>query len=1262
MQHADKGLRQWVRASLQLSTFLGVAMIAVIWAGLALHLNMEEQSAVASAKQNSGNLARAFEEHVVRSIEQGDKVLLALRAAYAKNPAQFDIENARVYLDNLILQVGVIGPDGFLKATTNAPPPGARIDLGDREHYRVHLNTDKDELFISKPVTGRTTGQSSIQLTRRLANPDGSFGGVIVASIDQSYLMRFYDSVDVGKDGNILLVGLDGIVRAARGYKKLNPNQSFNDSSLFKNLYESPTGFFETLARADGIERLMSYRKIGSLPLIVAVGLAQHEVFADYWRDRRIYYIGAVVLTVLILIVTGIGAARNRKLALSEALKRAKLLLESALEHMPHGLCMFSRDQRLIVANKLFAEMYGLAPEQAKPGTTLSDILYARVAAGYCPENTEKYVSDRLNVVPYEVKPGCSVDELKNGRVFLVRWQPMQGGGWVATHEDITERHWAEARAAAANQKLIEQQYAIDQAVIVAVTDLTGRITYANDNFCRISGYACEELLGANHRILKSGFHPEKFYRDMYCRIAAGQVWRAEVCNKAKDGSLHWLDTTIVPQLGPDGKPIGYMAIRVDVTERKKAEAELGKTRAFLSAVIDNLPIMITVKDARDLSYVLVNRASEKIFKLPVAQMIGKRAPDIVAPGQAALFEARDREVLNGRQLVSFEHEIELADGAVRCVQAMKVPILGDDGEPQYLITHSQDITERRQLELERERDRAFLNTIVENVPTAIIVKNARDRRFVLVNRAYEEIHGISRDNVIGKSSYDIFPQADADNVSQNDDDLLRTGEYFYEHQVQTPGKGTRIVAVKKLVIRGSGGEPQYLLGVIDDVTERKRAEERISYLARHDALTGIANRTVLREKLEEALARLQSRRDGFAVFILDLDEFKYINDTLGHSTGDQLLKELALRLQSSMDETDFVARLGGDEFAIIQSGVTNQREGAIALAVKVLDIVGRPFDLDGYNVTVQTSIGIALAPENGAEPGELLKKADLALYRVKSEGRNSFSFFEEAMSKDATARHQLLNDLRAALSRNEFELHYQPIVDAKTTRPCGAEALVRWRHPVKGVISPDRFIWLAEESGLMEPLGEWILERACADAASWPENIKVAVNLSAVQFRSGKLFDVILCALVESGLSPERLELEITESVLLQNKDGYGVMIQQLKNIGISIVLDDFGTGYSSLSYLTRFPFGKIKIDKSFTQGLSSRADCAAVVASVLTLARGLDMVVTAEGVETKQEFELLRAAGAHQIQGYLFGRPVPVAELDFSALERKGQAVEAA
>jgi diguanylate cyclase (GGDEF)-like protein len=447
------------------------------------------------------------------------------------------------------------------------------------------------------------------------------------------------------------------------------------------------------------------------------------------------------------------------------------------------------------------------------------------------------------------------------------------------------------------------------------------------------------------------------------------------------------------------------------------------------------------------------------------------------------------------------------------------------------------------------------------------------------------------------------------------------------------------------------------------DITARKDAEAQISYAATHDALTGLLNRAALLERMNQTLAHMrQQQRGTLTVHLLDLDGFKHVNDTLGHAAGDNLLKELAGRLKSSLRETDIVARLGGDEFAIIQTDATDQREDAIALAVGTLEMVAKPFILDGQEVCVRTSIGIALAPVNGTDAAELLKKADLAMYRVKSEGRNSFSFFDEDLSEKAVTRLQLVNDMRAALSRNEFELHYQPLFDARTSRLCGMEALVRWRHPVAGLLYPDRFIGIAEETGLMEPLGQWILQRACADAVSWPESIKVAVNLSAGQFRSGVLFDVILCALVESGLPPERLELEITESLLLQGKENNVLVIQQLKNIGITIALDDFGTGYASLSYLLLFPFDKIKIDKSFTHGLLTRTDCMAVVASILTLARGLEIAVTAEGVETNTQFELLRAEGVNYVQGYLFGRPRPLAELDFSALELIVRADEAA
>ncbi|MBI5263549.1 MAG: EAL domain-containing protein [Bradyrhizobium sp.] len=436
----------------------------------------------------------------------------------------------------------------------------------------------------------------------------------------------------------------------------------------------------------------------------------------------------------------------------------------------------------------------------------------------------------------------------------------------------------------------------------------------------------------------------------------------------------------------------------------------------------------------------------------------------------------------------------------------------------------------------------------------------------------------------------------------------------------------------------------------------------RISYLANYDSLTGLGNRALLNEKLQEALARVNRSEDsGFAVLLLDLDGFKYINDTLGHAAGDELLKQLASRLKSSVREVDFLARLGGDEFAIVQGSETNQSEAAIALAVRLLEVVGAPFNLDRHEMTVGVSIGIAIAPHDGDSFGALLQNADLALYRGKCEGGNSFCFFDKEMGRLAATRLQTVNDLRLALNRDEFEIHYQPIFDALSCQPCVVEALLRWRHPEMGLIPPDRFIPLAEEAGLMEQLGQWVLERACADAVAWPDHLKVAINLSAVQFRSGRLLNVVLGALVDSGLPPERLELEITESILMENVGHCREIIQQLKHAGVSIALDDFGTGYSSLSYLTMFPFDKIKIDKSFTQGLTTNTACAASVASVLTLARALDMSVTAEGVETKQQYELLRAAGVHQLQGYLFARPVPASELNFFALEQKAGAAAA-
>jgi diguanylate cyclase (GGDEF)-like protein len=416
--------------------------------------------------------------------------------------------------------------------------------------------------------------------------------------------------------------------------------------------------------------------------------------------------------------------------------------------------------------------------------------------------------------------------------------------------------------------------------------------------------------------------------------------------------------------------------------------------------------------------------------------------------------------------------------------------------------------------------------------------------------------------------------------------------------------------------------------------------------MARYDVLTGLANRAEFNARLNDACTRVRNGVETVSLLLLDLDKFKAVNDTLGHPIGDQLLIEVGARLRSTLRDTDMLARLGGDEFAIIQAGGAPQAEGAIALAQRIISVIMQPFDLGGHRVSIGASIGIVLAPEHGVDPEPLLTAADLALYEAKSNGRNDYRMFEARMFEAARTQKWAEIELREAIARQQFELFYQPVVDVRRHLMCGVEALIRWRHPAKGLVGPDQFIPLAESSGLIAPLGDWIIRQACADAARLPDHVKVAINVSAVQFRRGNLFDVISEALRDAGLPPERIELELTETSHLENQETILANMLRLKGLGVAMALDDFGQGYSSMNYLTNFPFDKIKIDKSFTQGALDRNDCAAVVASTLALSRGLGIVTTAEGVENEQQFDYMRSAGVDLVQGWLFGRPVPLAE----------------
>jgi len=538
-------------------------------------------------------------------------------------------------------------------------------------------------------------------------------------------------------------------------------------------------------------------------------------------------------------------------------------------------------------------------------------------------------------------------------------------------------------------------------------------------------------------------------------------------------------------------------------------------------------------------------------------------------------------------------------------------------------------------------RAREFLDSIIENIPIAVFAKDARDSRYVLLNRAGEEYYGMPREEMLGKTPEEIFPRDIARVVSEQDRRVVDSGTpmFLEGHLLEVGVNGhDRLVNSRKLLVRDGNGAPQYLVGVIEDVTERITNEARISHLAHHDALTDLPNRSAFNAALDVRLERAQEASTSFAVLSLDLDRFKEVNDVFGHPVGDLLMRAAADRLAAEADGA-FVARVGGDEFMILMPDDV-RRETALTLAERLVEVIGKELEVDDYLSQVGVSVGIAVYPDDGVDAATLLANADSALYRAKREGRGRVCFFESEMDRELRDRRLLQHDLRQALEQNQLLVYFQPQarMDGEVI---GFEALLRWNHPTRGFVPPDQFIPLAEENGLIIQIGEWVLREACREAASWPRPLQVAVNLSPVQFQAGDLERAIHQILLETGLAPTRLEVEITEGVLIGDFARALNLLRRLKALGIRIAMDDFGTGYSSLSYLQSFPFDKIKIDRSFISNLEATPQSAEIVRAVLSLAHALNIPVVAEGVETEAQRAFLEREACEEMQGYLVGRP---------------------
>jgi diguanylate cyclase (GGDEF)-like protein/PAS domain S-box-containing protein len=668
-------------------------------------------------------------------------------------------------------------------------------------------------------------------------------------------------------------------------------------------------------------------------------------------------------------------------------------------------------------------------------------------------------------------------------------------------------------------------------------------------------------------------------------------------------------------------------------------------------SLFDIHPSPMWVYDPGTLKFLIVNEAALALY--------GYSRPDYERMTVLDIRPQHERDRM--QQAVHARTDIERAE---------RWSHLKADGEVFHVLTYGREIrfegrdailaivhdrTELTAAYQEASEARSFLDTIVNNLPIGVFVKDLdHDGRYVIYNEECASVIGARPHDVFGKNDVTIFGTAKADILRDQDRHVFYAEgtQSFEETQRRANGRVTTRRTVKKMLPTADGSRPRYLLGVAQDISEERAVEAELARLAMRDSLTGLWNRNYFSGEVSRRAEQLD-REGPFAVLYIDVDHFKHIHDSIGHSAGDALLRQIASRLRVLTEEGDVVARLGGDEFAMLinlSDGASRARQ----IADGMLAIMADPFELDGMREHVGCSIGIALAPDDGDNVDVLMRNADLALYSAKDAGRAMFSFYESHMRVEAERRHQLTVELRRALEKQEFELYFQPIYRLAGQELSGFEALLRWRHPERGLILPGDFIGTAEDTGLIIPIGEWVMLEACRTAATWPSDIRVAVNLSVSQFRSTNLLPHLVDCLSKSGLNPGRLEIEVTESVFLSDSAHSLPLLRTLKELGVRIAIDDFGTGYSSLSYLRSFAFDKIKLDKSFVAGVETNPGDLAIVRAVAGMAAGFGAVALAEGIETREQAACIGSEGFEEVQGYLFGKPMPRIDAEALIAER--------
>lgn len=782
----------------------------------------------------------------------------------------------------------------------------------------------------------------------------------------------------------------------------------------------------------------------------------------------------------------------------------------------------------------------------------------------------------------------------------------------------------------------------------IIITDLAGNIEFINQAFLNVTGYDKSEVIGKNPKILKSGKTPQHTYQDMWTALTAGKVWKGEFINKRKNGQEYTEQALISPVQQSDGSISHYLAIKEDISERKQIEARLIESESRLRTIIENEPECIKIL-AADGSLLQMNPAGLALIEAEsFDQVCGAKAIELVAPEHRPAFAELHAAVLAGKPQ-QLEFEIIGLKGGRRWLETHAVPMKDSDGNVQHLAV-SRDIQGRKQA----ERQLRIAATVFES-QEGMMVTDA-EANILRVNRAFTETTGYSTDDVFGKNPRLLHSEQQVPEFYEAMWKRISTSG-SWEGEVWNRRKNGEIFPAQLSItsVKDQDGKVSHYVGTLSDITQKKAAAEEIERLAFFDPLTGLPNRRMLQDHLKSALAHSARTGQHGALLFIDLDNFKVLNDTLGHDMGDKLLQHVAARLNDCLRESDTVARLGGDEFVVMLQDLSlhpleaaRQTEN---IGQKIITTIRQPFQLETHHYSTTPSIGATLFQGNQLSIDELLKQADIAMYQAKTAGRNALRFFDPKMQEAIVAKVSLEDELRKALAKQQFKLYYQIQVEG-AERLQGAEALIRWPHPERGLISPAEFIPLAEETGLIVPIGQWVLETACAQLKTWQQTpatreLVLSINVSAKQFFQADFSQKVHNAIQQYAINPQLLKLELTESLLIENIEETIAIMDTLGTVGVQFSLDDFGTGYSSLQYLKKLPLNQLKIDQSFVRDIAVDKGDQAIVRTIIAMAASLNLNVIAEGVETDEQRRFLWENGCTTYQGYLFSKPIPIEQL---------------